>query len=111
MGESAMRTVRNAASAQSLTSAEFAAQFVGKTFLVSSDDRPPLEVSFAADGTITMSAPIQQKGSWRPNDMGYCSKWPQGRTEESCFIVIRRLDGAYDFINQTANVIAVARPK
>lgn len=73
------------------------AQWVGKKVFGRASNGQAVELQLAADGTATVSAgTLQDSGTWRLNESGYCATWKVIRAgQERCFTVADRSGTLY----------------
>jgi hypothetical protein len=105
-----MRSVRAAALAGSLFAAtgalaqeavpvgpdEVKSALVGKVWEVELPDGRPATEYFNADGTVTITGGLNDRGNWRLWEKGYCTQWYRMRHgAERCFTLDRTQEGHY----------------
>jgi hypothetical protein len=69
---------------------------VGRTWEVELPDGRPAVESFNADGTVEINGGLNDVGTWRLWERGYCTTWRRMRNgAERCFTLDRTPDGKY----------------
>ena len=72
------------------------AAWVGKKVQAQTPKGVPLELRLVADGTASVSGGVNDTGTWRLTDTGYCATWQKLRGgKEGCFTVERRGTGTF----------------
>ncbi|MFO1074992.1 MAG: hypothetical protein U1E17_20320 [Geminicoccaceae bacterium] len=75
---------------------EVKSQLVGKIWQVKLPDGGSAVENFKADGTVTISGGLNDRGYWRLWEEGYCTTWFRMRNgAERCFTLDRTADGQY----------------
>lgn len=75
---------------------EVKSQLVGKVWQVKLPDGGSAVENFKADGTVTISGGLNDRGYWRLWEEGYCTTWFRMRNgAERCFTLDRTADGQY----------------
>jgi hypothetical protein len=105
-----MRSIRVAALAGGLVAAtgalaqeavpvgpdEVKSALVGKVWEVELPDGRPATEYFNADGTVTITGGLNDRGNWRLWENGYCTQWYRMRHgAERCFTLDRTPEGHY----------------
>lgn len=98
-----------AAQAQALSAADAQTLLKGKTFntkdfggegtITWNDD-----MTIAVDVTKPDGSKVQDTGTYRFDDKGYCSTWKTVRTTEKCFTLSKTGDKTYDILNTDGSV-------
>jgi hypothetical protein len=82
---------------QFLTGDQIKAAWTGKKLFARSGSAGLLDMQLRADGTAQVSVGnMNDTGTWRVTDDGYCAKWQRIRQgAEACFKVMKRGDRTY----------------
>lgn len=79
--------------------------WIGKTLLAETS-RGVAEIRFESDGSASSTGAIEDKGSWRWDDAGYCAKWQRLRGgREACF-TISAIAGEFYVVSKGSNDVA-----
>lgn len=71
-------------------------ELVGKTWRVELPDGQAAVEEFRADGTVEINGGLNDVGTWRLWEKGYCTQWRRMRNgAERCFTLDRTRDGHY----------------
>ena len=71
-------------------------ELVGKVWNVELPNGRPAVEHFNADGTVTITGGLNDRGTWRLWESGYCTQWYRMRNgAERCFTLDRTTDGKY----------------
>jgi len=77
-----------AAQAQTVTGAQIMADWTDKTTHATLPDGRAATLQFAKDGKITIKGAVNDTGTWKPTETGYCTKYRELRKgAEACFKV------------------------
>jgi hypothetical protein len=72
---------------------EIRAAWVGKKVLAQTSRGAQFEFRMMADGSATVSGGVNDTGTWRLNETGYCATWQKIRGgKEGCLTVVRKGD-------------------
>ena len=79
---------------QAVQPKEIQEHWTGKTLVGTAANRDPVTMQLLADGVATLTAgKVNDRGSWRVSDKGYCTTWRKIRAgQERCFTVRRSGD-------------------
>jgi hypothetical protein len=84
------------ASAQNLSGVQILEAWGDKPLTTKLANGTPMGLVFSKDGKVVATGRFSDEGTWKPTDLGYCTKWTKfNNGEERCFIVIRRQDGGF----------------
>jgi hypothetical protein len=71
-------------------------ELVGKVWNVELPNGRPAVEHFNADGTVTITGGLNDRGYWRLSENGYCTQWFRMRNgAERCFTLDKTADGKY----------------
>ena len=71
-------------------------ELVGKVWNVELPNGRPAVEHFNADGTVTITGGLNDRGYWRLWENGYCTQWFRMRHgAERCFTLDKTADGKY----------------
>lgn len=90
-----------AAQAQAVSPEEIKSTWVGKPLSGTAGNGRSFILTFAADGTVTISGEAaNDSGTWRLSDTGYCATWKVIRQgQERCFTARKLGNGEIRVIN------------
>jgi hypothetical protein len=72
-------------------------ELVGKVWDVELPNGKAAVENFKADGTVTITGGLNDRGYWRLWEQGYCTTWFRMRNgAERCFTVRKTADGKYE---------------
>jgi hypothetical protein len=75
---------------------EVKSELVGKVWNVELPNGKAAVENFKADGTVTITGGLSDRGYWRLWEQGYCTTWFRMRNgAERCFTLKKTADGKY----------------